>query len=211
MPAAAHDAPCPASPRSKTVIWQPAAARRHPIPRPATPAPITATRGKARRQPLPSNTGQVWTAIRRATPSAGMIQVRFDGYDLSRHALAPTPQPDTNVVGALQAEGKLQDCFVETFGPHRGESRRQLQRGARNVSYIREPCPSWSGDTTRGMPPLQPAFGRVWTGFSSIRGAPPCRVPSSPQLAHPRVGFGRSQSIRRSVSASSATSAAQDT
>jgi hypothetical protein len=50
---------------------------------------------------IPEPTG--WTAVRerqylpplrRATPSAGMIQVRFDGYDLSQHALAPAPQPD---------------------------------------------------------------------------------------------------------------------
>ena len=61
--------------------------------------------GNARQTPVGDRfrrTQERWrTAIRRATPSAGMIQVRFDGYDLSRHALAPTPQPDTTSLWAL--------------------------------------------------------------------------------------------------------------
>ncbi len=228
MPAAAHDAPCPASPRSKTVIWQPAAARRHPIPRPATPAPITATRGKARRQPVSSNTGQVWTAIRRATPSAGMIQVRFDGYDLSRHALAPTPQPDFNVVGARPAEGKLQEIASSRLSVHTavnlGDSYKHVRgtfaaatsasRAQAGQAIRREGCRSCNrrlgafGPVSRrsgahppaGYPPRRNSLIPASASAGANRSGEACRRAALPRQPKTRNGHGP-QSRSRSRSA----------
>src|SRR6267154_5578698 len=89
MPAAAQLAPCPAAPRSQMVTAQPASASRQPMARPIAPPPIMAirgaTRGAAREDGIVADTNS--GSLRWHYPD------RFDGYDLSRSASGPAPQP----------------------------------------------------------------------------------------------------------------------